>query len=61
MIKTNKVLYLGYYKEYGDFKSDIFAIIESYKKNGDDFIKHLDGEFSILALRCGCQMLEEKL
>ena len=36
------------YKEFGDFNSDGECIIESYKKYGDDFIRHLDGEFAIL-------------
>jgi len=36
------------YKEFGDFNSDGECIIESYKKYGDDFVKYLDGEFSIL-------------
>ena len=36
------------YKEYGDFNSDGECIIESYKKYGDNFIRHLDGEFTIL-------------
>lgn len=36
------------YKEFGDFNSDGECIIEVYKKYGDDFIKHLDGEFAII-------------
>jgi len=36
------------YKELGDYSSDVFAIIDSYKKYGFDFIKHLDGEFAIV-------------
>lgn len=35
------------YKDFGDFKSDSYSIIESYKKNGDNFVKELDGEFAI--------------
>lgn len=36
------------YKEFGNFNSDGECIIESYKKYGDQFISHLDGEFAIL-------------
>ena len=36
------------YKDFGDFNSDGECIIESYKKNGHNFIKYLDGEFSIV-------------
>ena len=36
------------YKDFGDFNSDGECIIESYKKYGDQFIRHLDGEFAIL-------------
>lgn len=36
------------YKEIGDFDSDIFSIIESYKKNGEDFLQNLEGEFAII-------------
>ena len=36
------------FKEFGDFNSDGECIIESYKKYGDQFIRHLDGEFAIL-------------
>ena len=36
------------YKELGDYSSDVFAIIDCYKKYGYDFVKHLDGEFAIV-------------
>jgi len=36
------------YKELGDYSSDVFAIIDSYKRYGFDFVKHLDGEFAIV-------------
>lgn len=36
------------YKDFGNFNSDGECIIESYKKYGDQFIKHLDGEFAII-------------
>ena len=38
------------YKDFGDFKSDSYSIIESYKKNGDLFVKELDGEFAIFLI-----------
>ena len=44
------VLYNGQiynYKEFGDFKSDGECLIPLYQKYGMDFIKKLDGEFSI--------------
>jgi asparagine synthetase B (glutamine-hydrolysing) len=36
------------FKDFGDFNSDGECIIEAYKKHGDDFIRHLDGEFALL-------------
>jgi asparagine synthetase B (glutamine-hydrolysing) len=38
------------YKDFGDFKSDSYAIIESYKRNGDSFVRELDGEFAIFLI-----------
>ena len=38
------------YKDFGDFSSDVFAIIESYKQHGENFVQHLDGEFAIVLL-----------
>jgi asparagine synthetase B (glutamine-hydrolysing) len=38
------------YKDFGDLESDSYSIIESYKKNGDNFIKELDGEFAIFLI-----------
>ena len=38
------------FKDFGDFDSDGECIIESYKKYGDDFVKHLDGEFALLLI-----------
>jgi asparagine synthetase B (glutamine-hydrolysing) len=38
------------YKEFGDYKSDGYCIIDLYKKYGVDFVKKLDGEFAILLL-----------
>ena len=35
------------FKDFGDFPSDSFSIIESYKRYGEGFAKHLDGEFAI--------------
>ena len=35
------------FKEFGDFPSDSFSIMEAYKRYGDEFAKHLDGEFAI--------------
>jgi len=35
------------YKEFGNFNSDGECIIEAYTLYGDDFVKHLDGEFAI--------------
>mgnify|MGYP001187347944 FL=1 len=52
--KTNKDIVIIFngeiynYKEFGDFNSDGECIIEAYKKYGDDFVKHLDGEFALL-------------
>jgi asparagine synthetase B (glutamine-hydrolysing) len=36
------------FKDFGDFNSDGECIIESYKKYGGDFVRHLDGEFALL-------------
>ena len=36
------------FKDFGDFNSDGECIIEAYKKYGDDFVKHLDGEYALL-------------
>ena len=36
------------YAELGNYSSDVYAIIESYKKYGFNFIEHLDGEFAIV-------------
>ena len=36
------------FKEFGDFNSDGECIIEAYKKHGDEFVRHLDGEFALL-------------
>ena len=38
------------YKQFGDLKSDSYSIIESYKRNGDLFVKNLDGEFAIFLI-----------
>lgn len=38
------------YKDFGDFKSDSYSIIESYKINGDNFVKKLDGEFALFLI-----------
>jgi asparagine synthetase B (glutamine-hydrolysing) len=38
------------YKDFGDFPSDVFSIVESYKKHKDNFVKKLDGEFAIILL-----------
>lgn len=38
------------YKDFGDFDSDVYSIIESYKKHGDNFTKVIDGEFSIFLI-----------
>jgi asparagine synthetase B (glutamine-hydrolysing) len=38
------------YKDFGDFNSDVYAIIESYKQYGDDFVKKLDGEFALFLI-----------
>jgi asparagine synthetase B (glutamine-hydrolysing) len=35
------------YKDFGDYKSDGYCLIDLYLKYGFDFIKHLDGEFAI--------------
>lgn len=35
------------YKDFGNFPSDVFSILESYKLHGDNFSKFLDGEFAI--------------
>ena len=36
------------FNDFGDFNSDGECIIEAYKKYGDDFVRHLDGEFALL-------------
>jgi asparagine synthetase B (glutamine-hydrolysing) len=36
------------FKDFGNFNSDGECIIEAYKKYGDNFVKHLDGEFALL-------------
>lgn len=36
------------YKEFGDFSSDGYSIVEAYKKYGVEFTKKLDGEFAIV-------------
>lgn len=36
------------FKDFGDFNSDGECIIEAYKKHGDGFVRHLDGEFALL-------------
>ncbi len=36
------------YKDFGDFKSDGYSIVELYKSKGSDCFKELDGEFAIL-------------
>ena len=38
------------YKDFGDYKSDGYCIIDLYKEHGVDFVKKLDGEFAILLL-----------
>ena len=38
------------YKEFGDYKSDGYCIIDLYKEYGVDFVKKLDGEYAILLL-----------
>jgi len=38
------------FKDFGDFNSDGECIIEAYKKYGDDFIRHLEGEFALLLI-----------
>jgi len=38
------------YKDFGNFNSDGECIIESYKTYGDNFIRQLDGEFTILLI-----------
>lgn len=35
------------YKDFGDYKSDGYCLIDLYLKYGFDFIKNLDGEFAI--------------
>ena len=35
------------FKEFGDFTSDSFSIVESYRRHGVEFAKFLDGEFAI--------------
>ena len=36
------------YKEIGSFDSDVYSIIECYKKYGLDFLNFLEGEFAII-------------
>jgi asparagine synthase (glutamine-hydrolysing) len=36
------------YKNFGDYSSDGFCLIDLYLKYGNDFIKYLDGEFAIV-------------
>lgn len=36
------------YKDFGDYKSDGYCLIDLYLKYGFDFIKQLDGEFAIV-------------
>lgn len=38
------------YKNFGDFNSDSFAIIESYRKYGKSFVQKLDGEFALFLI-----------
>tara|TARA_R110000823_G_C15928403_1_gene499278 strand:- start:484 stop:1824 length:1341 start_codon:yes stop_codon:yes gene_type:complete len=38
------------YKDFGDYKSDGYCLIDLYKQYGVDFVKKLDGEFAILLL-----------
>jgi|TARA_R110000796_G_C14550014_1_gene433732 asparagine synthetase B (glutamine-hydrolysing) len=38
------------YKDFGDYKSDGYCIIDLYKEYGVDFVKKLDGEYAILLL-----------
>ena len=35
------------YKYFGDYESDVYSIVESYKRYGDDFVSQLDGEFAL--------------
>jgi asparagine synthetase B (glutamine-hydrolysing) len=35
------------FKDFGDFPSDSFSIMEAYKRHGEKFARHLDGEFAI--------------
>tara|TARA_Y100001938_G_C8099750_1_gene440753 strand:- start:5281 stop:6585 length:1305 start_codon:yes stop_codon:yes gene_type:complete len=35
------------FKDFGDFTSDSFSIVESYRRHGVEFAKFLDGEFAI--------------
>lgn len=36
------------YKDFGDYDNDSKCLIPLYKKYGEDFVKHLDGEFAIV-------------
>jgi|TARA_E500000331_G_scaffold353479_1_gene404273 asparagine synthetase B (glutamine-hydrolysing) len=36
------------HKDFGDYSSDVFSILESYKHNKARFASHLDGEFAIV-------------
>jgi len=38
------------YKDFGDYVSDGYCIIDLYKEHGVDFVKLLDGEYAILLL-----------
>ena len=38
------------YKDFGDYASDGYCIIDLYKEHGVDFVKLLDGEYAILLL-----------
>ena len=38
------------YKDFGDYKSDGYCLIDLYKEYGIEFVKKLDGEFAILLM-----------
>ena len=38
------------YKQFGDYKSDGYCLIDLYKEYGIEFVKKLDGEFAILLM-----------
>jgi asparagine synthetase B (glutamine-hydrolysing) len=52
VIKNNVVFLLNgeiyNFNKTSDYPSDIYFIIDLYFKYGDDFVKHLDGEYSIV-------------